>query len=141
MEHHSAPPPVSPQRHWPLFLIGVICFVLGPVIYTFQFRGGSLVVPWHWPALAAIGVLCMVTSACQRPSLWRIGGAVVFALLCGLEWYYFSVVTSVPAYTGPAQVGNKLPAFTATYADGRAFTNKDLEDGSRSVLVFFRGRW
>ena len=41
----------------------------------------------------------------------------------------------------PAQPGNKVPAFATTLADGRTFTNHDLENGSNSVLIFFRGRW
>ena len=29
----------------------------------------------------------------------------------------------------------------STFADGRPFTDEDLRDGSRHVMVFFRGRW
>ncbi len=47
----------------------------------------------------------------------------------------------LPAYAGPAQAGQTLPAFRTTLADGRAFTEQDLQDGAFSVLVFFRGRW
>jgi hypothetical protein len=141
MENQPSPAVGSPPRRWPLFLIGVACFVLGPVIYTVQLRSGSLVLPWHLPALATFGALCMALSAWQRPGVLRVVGLAVFSLLCGLEWFVFGVATRTPAYTGPAQVGTKLPAFAATYADGRAFTNKTLADGNRSVVVFFRGRW
>lgn len=141
MENQPSSPAISPPRRSPLFLIGVACFVLGPVIYAVQMWAGSLVVPWHWPALATLGALCMAASARRRPGVWRIAGLAVFSILCGLEWFFFGVATRTPAYAGPAQVGTKLPAFAATYADGRPFTNKTLADGNRSVVLFFRGRW
>jgi hypothetical protein len=141
MEDRPSAPAGSPPRRWPLFLIGLACFVLGPVIYAFQMQAGSLRVPWHWPALATLGVLCMAASAWRRPRAWRIAATAVFAIVCGLLWFSLGVATRTPVYAGPAQVGARLPAFAATYADGRAFTDKSLEDGNRSVLVFFRGRW
>ena len=49
--------------------------------------------------------------------------------------------TRTPPYTGPARPGAKLPAFAANLADGSSFTEKALEGGSRTALVFFRGRW
>jgi hypothetical protein len=49
--------------------------------------------------------------------------------------------TTLPKYNGPARVGTHIPPFTTTFADGRAFTDKDLEEGTPTVLVFFRGRW
>ena len=45
-----------------------------------------------------------------------------------------------PPYFGPAQVGQKVPAFTTQLADGKAFTDKDL-NGQDSIVLFFRGRW
>ncbi len=141
MENHVSPPEGSPPRRWPLFPIGVACFVLGPVIYAAQMRAGSLVVPWYWPALATLGALCMAASAWRRPGVWRIAGLAVFSLFCGLQWFYFGVVTKSPIYTGPARVGTRLPAFAATDAEGRPFTDETLADGNRSVVIFFRGRW
>lgn len=141
MDHQPASSVGSPPRHWPFFLVGVACFVLGPVIYAVQWRLGSLGVPWHWPALATLGALCIAVSAWRRPGVWRIGGLAVFSLVCGLQWFVFGIATKTPVYTGPAQVGAKLPTFAAAYADGREFTDRSLEDGNRSVVVFFRGRW
>ena len=46
-----------------------------------------------------------------------------------------------PPYAGPAKMGEKLPAFTATLADGSPFTNSNLQEGKPTVLVFFRGHW
>ena len=51
------------------------------------------------------------------------------------------VATKSPTYTGPVQPGGTLPPFSAMRADGAPFTNKDVENEVRSVLVFFRGRW
>jgi hypothetical protein len=48
----------------------------------------------------------------------------------------------LPDYEGPARAGQQLPAFQATLAsNGRPFTDADLGDGHRRVMVFFRGRW
>ncbi len=141
MEQQPSPPAGSPPRRWPLFLIGVACFVLGPLIYFAQLRSGLLVLPWHLPVLATLGALVMAGSAWQRPGVLRVVGLAVFSLLCGLEWFVFGVATRTPAYAGPAQVGTRLPSFAATYADGRPFTDKTLADANRSVVIFFRGRW
>ena len=37
--------------------------------------------------------------------------------------------------------GEKLPAFATKLADGTSFTDKNLEGGQTSALVFFRGHW
>jgi hypothetical protein len=131
----------APPRSWPLFLSGVLLFVLGPAIYFVQISLGHLDMPWHLPVLAAVGVLFMAASVLQRRGVWRSVGLVLFALICGLEWYLVLVAGKTPPYDGPAKVGYKVPEFAATYADGRAFTNKDLEDGKPTVLLFYRGHW
>jgi hypothetical protein len=141
MEDKPSAPESSPPRRWPLFLVGLACFVVGPVIFAFQMRAGSLRVPWYWPSLATLGALCMAASAWRRPGVWRIGGAAVFSTVCGFLWFVLGVSMKTPDYTGPAQVGARLPTFAATFADGRTFTDKSLEDGNRTVVVFFRGRW
>jgi cytochrome oxidase Cu insertion factor (SCO1/SenC/PrrC family) len=48
-------------------------------------------------------------------------------------------MSKLPAYEGPARAGDKLPAFTTTRADGSPFTEKNLQSGQPSALVFFRG--
>ena len=45
-----------------------------------------------------------------------------------------------PELIGQPKIG-VVNVFAAMYADGTAFSHKDLEDGHRTVLVFFRGRW
>jgi hypothetical protein len=131
----------APRRSWPLFLLGGLLFVLGPAIYFVQFKLGHLDMPWHLPVLATVGVLCIAASVLQRRGVWRSLGLVLFALLCGFEWYLVLVFGNTPPYDGPAKVGYKVPEFAATYADGRSFANKDLEDGQRTVLLFYRGHW
>src|SRR5712692_3644388 len=99
----------TPPRRWPLFLAGVLLFVLGPVIYFVQSsQFGYMKMPWHMLILAAVGVLCMVISVCQRGGILRSAGLVLFVLLCGLEWFFMLVVTKTPPYEGPAQPGHKV---------------------------------
>ena len=131
----------APPRRRPLFSLGVLLFFLGPLIYTVQFQLKHLVTPWYAPILATLGVLFMVASVWQRRGVWRIGGLVLFAAVCGLEWFFLVAAAKDPVYTGPAQPGRKAPAFSTTLANGQSFTDKDLELGTSTVLVFFRGRW
>jgi hypothetical protein len=130
-----------PTRHWPLFLLGVLLFVAGPAIYAVEFQMKHLKTPWYAPIMATAGVLLMAVSVIQRRGILRIVGLVLFALLCGLEWLTLLVGMATPSYSGPAQAGKKVPAFATALADGKAFTDKDLEDGKHTVLLFFRGRW
>jgi hypothetical protein len=45
------PTTIPPPRRWPLFLVGVLLFVLGPVIYAVQlYYWRQLDMPWHVPA-------------------------------------------------------------------------------------------
>jgi hypothetical protein len=130
----------APRRR-PLFLLGFLLFVLGPVIFFIQFKLGRLVTPWHVPILSTIGVLCMAVSVGQRRGIVRGVGFGAFVIVCVLEWLFVAHVIKTPVYAGPAEPGRKVPEFTATRADGRAFTHTDLEDGNHTVIVFFRGRW
>jgi hypothetical protein len=133
---------VTPRtRHWTLFLAGTLLFVLGPALYIVQFRSKNLATPWYLPALSTAAVALMIVSVWRRPGVVRGIGLVLFTLLCGLEWFTIAVATKTPEYTGPAQPGRKVPQFTAVLATGAPFTEKDLESGSTTALVFFRGRW
>jgi len=44
-----------------------------------------------------------------------------------------------PLQPEPAQPGRKVPQFAAQFADGTPFTTADLEHGTSTVQVFFRG--
>jgi hypothetical protein len=111
------------------------------VIYTIEFNLHRLETPWYAPILATLGVLLMGISAWRRRGVLRIIALMFFALLCGGEWFMVGVAIRSPEYVGPAQPGQKLPPFTTTRADGAPFSNRDLENGQPTVLVFFRGHW
>ena len=128
-------------RRWPLFALGLLLFVVGPVLYFGQISLKQLWTPWYLPALATIGIMLMCASVRQRRGAWRSVGLLLFSLLCVAEWYLMLVAAKTPVYSGPAQAGSRLPSFAATLADGTPFTNKDVENEIRSVLVFNRGRW
>jgi hypothetical protein len=140
-DNPSTTVPDAPASRWPFFLIGVVLFILGPVIYAVQSISAIPPTPWYLPILATLGVVLMLLSVVQRGGILRIIFLVPFAVLCAFEWYMLTVMSVTPAYTGPAQPDKKIPAFATTRADGRTFTNNDLEDGKPSVLVFNRGRW
>ena len=80
-------------------------------------------------------------SVAQRRTATRWVWLVLLLALAGFEWFFLGSMTKLPRYVGPAQAGHEVPAFQTTRADGRSFTDKDLADGTKSVLVFFRGRW
>jgi hypothetical protein len=134
-------PTNSRARPWLFFLLGVLCFLAGPAGYAAQLAQARLTAPWFVPALATLGLLWMVLSVLQRRGVFRTVGLVVFALVCGLEWFMMLVVFRTPPYEGPAQVGQKVPPFAAARADGTMFSDKDLRSARPTVLHFFRGRW
>jgi hypothetical protein len=138
----SVPPALnSRSRHWPLFIAGIALFVLGPVWFVTQFRLKNLGPAWYVPILSSAGLLLLILSVLRSRGIVRVVLLMFFALVCGLEWYVFTVAARSPAYTGPAQPGRKVPQFAARLADGTAFTSAELEKGTSTVMVFFRGHW
>jgi hypothetical protein len=131
----------SRSRHWLLFFTGIALFVLGPVWFVVQFRLKHLGTAWYVPILASAGVMLMILSIRLRSGIVRTVFLMLFAIVCGFEWFAFTVATRSPAYTGPAQPGRKVPQFVAQLGDGTPFTNAELEQGTATVLVFFRGHW
>jgi hypothetical protein len=130
----------TPVRRWPFFFIGVLLFIAAPVAYAIQISLHRLSMPWYIPILWTVGVLLMALSVLQRRGIVRSALLVVFVLVCGFGWAAL-LGTKTPEYTGPAEAGQKLPEFAASFANGAALTNKDFEKGTPSVLLFFRGRW
>jgi cytochrome oxidase Cu insertion factor (SCO1/SenC/PrrC family) len=100
-----------------------------------------LVTPWYMPILATVGALCALVSIRKRPTWTRVIALVILAVLTAGEWYFLLSVSRLPEYKGPVQVERKIPEFTTTLADGRPFTAKDLQRGTPTVLVFYRGHW
>jgi hypothetical protein len=124
-----------------LFWLGIGVSLLGIPLSMLQISLKQLFTPWYVPALTTLGVLLLAWSMARRRTVVRGVALVLFALLAGFGWYMLGWLAKLPEYTGPARPGAKLPAFETTLADGRAFTEKDLETGVPTVLTFFRGRW
>jgi hypothetical protein len=142
MENHLSTAATTPRLlRWPFLLIGVLLFLLGPVIYVFQFRAHVFTTPWYVPILATLGVLLGIVALVRRWSIICAAGVIFLTLVCGLEWFMILVATRTPTYVGPAALGRQIPAFITTLADGAEFSDKDLAKGTSTVLVFFRGRW
>ena len=133
--------PARPPRAWPLFLIGFLLFVLGIGINVGLLFAEYLKTPWYVPILGTLGVLCMGGSLVQRFGWLRCVGLVFFTIVCGLAWFMIAWYAKTPAYVGPAQRDHRLPAFTASFSDGKPFTAETLEDGNRTAIVFYRGHW
>src|SRR5687767_9025752 len=122
--HNEATMNETKPRRAPLFLIGVVVFILGPAINFTQMMLGQFPTPWCLPVFATAGVLLMAISTWQNRSILRGVFAVPFMALCVGKWLLVLLLphlTVTPPYTGPAQTGAKIPAFTASYADGTTF--------------------
>ena len=123
------------------FWAGIAACLLGVALVYVQFRLKHLFVPWYSPVLATVGAVLLLLSVARRWSILRVIALVLVAVLAGFEWYVVASFLKLPDYEGPVRAGQKLPSFSATLASGRTFTEADLQDGSRRVMVFFRGRW
>jgi hypothetical protein len=123
------------------FWAGIAVCLLGLAAVVAQFGLKYLRVPWYSPVLATVGALLLVVAVARRRSIPRVIALVLVAVFAGLQWYALVVLMKLPEYTGPARAGEPIPAFHSTLLNGRSFTEADLRDGSRHVMVFFRGRW
>jgi hypothetical protein len=118
-----------------LFLLGVVLFF----VQAFVFK--HLVTPWYMPILFTLGALSALVSVRQRRTWTRVIALVVLALFSGFQWYFILSISRLPEYKGPVQVDKRIPEFTSTFADGSSFTDRDLQKGTPTVLVFYRGHW
>jgi hypothetical protein len=100
-----------------------------------------LVVPWYLPALTTLGAVLLLVAVARRWSITRVIALVLIAALAGLQWHFLLNMVNLPEYAGPARIGQPLPAFQTTLADGGSLSDVDLRDGDPTVMVFFRGRW
>ena len=138
----TAPSPVIERSRGRGYLwLGIILAILAIVLGVAQYSFALLVVPWQVPIVTTLGVMLLLVSISRRRTVTRIIVLVLITALAGLEWYFLLSFSRLPNYRGPAQAGVKLPAFQTTLADGRTFTDKDLQDGTPRVMTFFRGRW
>jgi uncharacterized membrane protein len=133
----------APQpRGWPLFLAGVIVFLLGLISNVVQLAVLQITtMPWALLILTTVGALLMVASLVVRFSVMRAFGSVVFLVLTVVIWVFMLVIARTPDYTGPAQVDSAVPAFEVALADGKMFSSRDFADGEGTILLFNRGRW
>jgi hypothetical protein len=135
--------PVVAPRRYPgrIFLaLGLLLTALGVVGYIVQVSLQRLTAPWYLPGLATLGVVCLVVSLWQARTIWR-GLALLLVVLVAAGAWMLLVSSRVPPYTGPIAAGKPFPPFATSRADGRAFTERDLEGEQENVLVSFRGRW
>ena len=138
------PPSVDQRsRGRPYFWAGIAACLLGLAVAVLPFKLNNLATPWPWysPVLATLGAFLLVVAVARRRSIPRVLALVLVAAFAGLQWYFLVVLMKLPPYEGPARAGQPTPAFHSTFADGRPFTDADLRDGARHVLVVFRGRW
>ncbi|MCI0464367.1 MAG: hypothetical protein L0Z62_46120 [Gemmataceae bacterium] len=133
-------PTTERSRGRAYFWAGIGVCLLGLGLVFVQFGLKHLFVPWYSPVLATVGAVLLLLSVAARRSIPRVVALVLVAALAAFEWYALVSLGKLPDYTGP-QAGKQLAPFRATFADGRAFTEADLRDRSRRVMVFFRGRW
>jgi len=137
----TAPAATERSRGRPYVWAGVGACVLGVVLAVVQFSLKFLFVPWYSPVLATLGAFLILGALASRRSIPRVIALVLVAAFAGFQWYVFVALMKLPAYAGPAQAGRQLPAFSASLADGRSFTDAHFRDGSKRVMTFFRGRW
>jgi len=123
------------------FWAGIGACLLGVALVQIQLWLGYLRTPWYCPALATIGALLLLVAVVRRGTVLRKIVLLLVAGLAAFQWYALGVMMRLPEYDGPVHAGDRFPAFEATRADGRSFSDADLRDGSRHVMVFFRGRW
>ena len=123
-----------------LIPLGLILAAGGIIAYVMQLRLQRLTVPWYMPALAFLGAGCIAASLREKRSVLRILALSAVLLLGAFEVFALNSMR-LPAYTGPIAVGRPFPAFEAKLADGTPLTQADLAGASRTVVVFFRGRW
>jgi hypothetical protein len=126
-------------RWW--FVAGAGLVLVGLAAYFAQVALKVLTVPWYAPVLATAGLGLMAVAMWRRRTAARMIGLGLFALVTAFEWAFLLSLSRLPAYTGPVRVGQTLPPFATTLADGKPFTERDLDTGVPTVLVFFRGRW
>jgi hypothetical protein len=140
--HVTDPPNATRHRiRGRLFLLsGLALGVLGVVAYAVQMSLQKLMAPWYMPILALLGVIVVAISVVERRTLVRMVALLAVGFLATAELGFLYAVR-LPAYSGPLAVGRPFPAFEATRADGRPFTQRDLLGDQNSAIVFFRGRW
>ena len=122
---------------WSAIGVCILAIVLVVVQYALKvFRE-----PWYVPAFTTIAALMVLVALSRRRTVTRVFLFVLITALAAFQWYFIVSLSRLPTYEGPAKMAQQVPAFQTTRADGGAFTDQDLADGTPTVLTFFRGRW
>jgi hypothetical protein len=123
-----------------LLFLGLALTILGMMGYVTQIAMKRLFTPWYMPAMATLGVVLVMLALWNARTVWRMLALLLVVLVAGAEWA-FLLAMGVPEYTGPVAAGQPFPTFMSARADGKLFTERDLQGDQNNVLVFFRGRW
>jgi hypothetical protein len=137
----TSPPTVERSAGRKFFWGGIVLTLLGLGLAVVQYSLKQLMLPWYAPILTTAAAGLLLLSLTQRRTVARIIGFLLIAALAVFEWFFLVSLSKVPPYVGPAQPGQRIPAFHTTLADGSSFTDKDLVGKKPRILVFFRGRW
>jgi len=130
----------SPQHPGRTYIwTGAALALSAPLLFLIQFAVlRKLETPWYLPAIAAVGAVA-VGLAMARRRTWK--RALLFLVIL-IECFGSAAILAsaeLEPYTGPAQVGETIPAFQARLAStGDVLTEEDLTSGMQ-VLVFYRG--
>lgn len=111
------------------------------VFFGLVFWANVLITPWYLPIGGTVAALMVVWSVGRQRRWRRLAVALLCSALAGLEWYFLLAATVLPVYSGPLVIGNKIPPFRATLADGKEINESFFEQGRPTALVFFQGRW
>jgi hypothetical protein len=120
--------------------LGLGLAFLGFAGYVLQLSLRNLMAPWYLPIVTTLGALLLVVALWQARTVWRVLALVPVLLLAGGSWTLL-LGSRLPPYSGPVALGKPFPAFETKRADGRTFSQSDLEGDQKHILVFFRGRW
>lgn len=121
--------------------LAIALIVGGPALLIVQLRAKQLWTPWYIPVLAGIGAILLSINFRMRPSFARGLGAVIALLWSAWTAFVLGVGIRTPEFHGSVQIGQPIPPFSTTLANGDAFSQSDLAKGSSTLLTFFRGRW
>src|SRR5262245_61352539 len=100
-----APPARSTGRS--LLYLGMLTALAGVAIFMVQFNAAILKTPWYMPILATVGMVLIFASLKQQRTAARWIAAGLFTLFAGFQWFAMLVMMKLPAYVGPAKVGQE----------------------------------
>jgi hypothetical protein len=132
---------IETPRRRALLWTGLALPLAAIALVVLQYSNRLLIVPWYAPLLTTLGAALLLGSVVRRRSVPRLLAFGLIAVLAGLEWHFLLSASRLPSYDGPVTIGRAMPPFQSKLADGRPFTEQNLQDELRTALVFFRGRW